>query len=547
MGVPFVGDAGVQLTRILERVQHGRQEFRLNNTVRCRPPNNFLEGAPWEDDAINNCTTYFLDELAKHKPSAVVPMGNVPTNFLLGRALKGGIEDRRGYVYSCTFSGHSFHVVPTYHPSFVMRGQQNLTDVCSIDIRRALRVVRDGYREPDHHYIENPTSADLLRFYASCKTACANGKWLSADIETPTSGGATEDEYGTIVDTEIIRVSFSFDPHHAITIPFTYHTFDVIQQILELPWAYTVFWNQEFDVPRLQSKGITIGKVLDAMYMWHFLQSALPKGLGYVATFFTELKEWKSLSMELPEYYSCVDADATTQITQKIHELLVQQNRFHMFESHYVMLQPMLVEMGNTGVLVDPVQQEKFRGEIDKELRRIDDEIQGAVPLEVRGVKYRKSFPPDARLGEQVRASDPHWTWDFDRNTGEWIERQTFLYNSPAQVVRYMRFKGHPVPTDHKTGKPTTSADEIEKLADKFPDDPLYVRIIGAREFRKIIGQYIDGYAPDPDGRVRTHFNRKPSTWRTNSERPNVQNVLKRGGFADEYRKQFVAGVTSDD
>jgi uracil-DNA glycosylase family 4 len=548
LGLPFVGDAGVQLNRTLQRVQCGKPEFRINNVVHCKPPKNWLDGAPWEVDAINNCTTYFMDELQKYPPKVVVPLGNVPTNFLLGKieGKKGGIEARRGYVYPCTFSGHTFQVVPTYHPSFLMRGNQNLTDVQAIDIKRALKVMREGYHPPDHRYIEHPSLTAVDEYLKECKVACSNGKWLSADIETPNSGGATEDEYGSIIDTDITRISFSFDPHYAITIPFTYSSLDLIQEILQLPWAYTVFWNQEFDVPRLQSKGISIGKILDGMYLWHFLQSDLPKGLGFTATFFTELEAWKHLSQDLPEYYSCVDADAALQITLKVRDLLISQNRFHMFESHYVTLHPLTVEMGQTGMPIDLVQQQKFRGEVQLELGRIDDEIQSAIPIDVRGFTVRKQVPADACLGEPGGPSKDRGTWSYNAD-GEWGLRYPFLYNSPKQVVKYMRYMQHPVPTNYKTGRDTTSADEIDKLADKYPDDPLYVRILDARGFRKIIGQYIDGYAPDPDGRVRTRFNRKPSTWRFNSEQPNVQNVLKRSNLAKEYRKQFVAGEVADE
>lgn len=547
MGIPFVGDAGAQLTRTLQRVQCGREAFRINNVVKCRPPNNWLEGAPWEDDAINNCTVYFHEELDKHPPLAIVPMGNVPTNFLLGKKEhKGGIEHRRGYVYKSIINTpnrqHDIWVVPTYHPSFIMRGKQNLTDVQAIDIKRALKVSRSGYTEPPYHYIEHPTASDLGAYYEECRTAAANGKWLIADIETPTSGGATEDEYGSIIDADIIRISFSIAPHHAITIPFTSYTFDWICAVLSLPWSYTVFWNQEFDVPRLQSKGCTVGKVLDAMYLFHWLQSDLPKGLGYVSTFFTELSEWKSLSDELPEYYSCKDSDATIQCADAIRALLITQGRFDSFIRHYVDLQPFVQSMAQTGVLIDPVQQEKFRGEVQKELDRLDEEVQKAVPIEVKKVKYRKSYPKEFELGAWVRQSDDKWYWDFDPTTGEVLERQRFLCTSSDQVLRYIKYRGHPVETNYKTGKETTAADVIDNLANKFPDDPLYPRILEVREFRKIMGQYINGYMPGPDGRVRTHFNRKPSTFRYNSESPNVQNVVKRSELAGEYRKQFVAG-----
>lgn len=537
LGVPFVGEAGVQLNRTLERVPMGRQEFRITNAVRCRPPKNWLDGAPWEADALMNCSQYFEEELQRYKPKVVVSMGNIPTKLLLGDGVKGkgGIERRRGYVYECTYGEHNFHVIPTYHPAFIMRGQQKLTDVQAIDINRAIRVMRNGYKEPPYNYIEHPTLPDAWNYYEKCVIAAGNGMDLAADIETPNSGGAEEDEYGDIIDTDIIRISFSYEPHTAITIPFTYAYLSVIEAILALPWRYTVFWNQEFDVPRLKSKGMTIGKVLDAMYMWHFLQSNLPKGLGYVSTFFTELREWKSLSMEQPEYYSCVDADATIQNHIKIKSLLESQGRFEMFREHYIELHPIATMMARSGMPIDIEQQQKFRKEIDNELRRVDEAVQAVLPDAVKPFVARRKIPADADIGRAVEGRKGGGVWGVNSD-GEWGIRMPFLCNSPKQVVAYMRYQGHAVPTNYKTGNPTTSADEIEKLADKYPDDPLYARIIQTREYKKIIGQYVDGYVPDPDGLVRTHFNRKPSTWRWNCVAGDTKITTSRGEFSiEEY------------
>lgn len=536
---PFVGEAGAQLGRTLQRVAAQKYDFRITNCVCCQPPNNWLEGAPWEGSALNNCRYYLEEEILRTQPKVIVALGNVAMRVLIDRS---GIEAKRGYVYRYALGGFRCWVVPTYHPSFIMRGKQNLTDVQAIDIKRALRVAREGYTEPDSLYLEQPSRDTVAQYVTHCITACEDGAWLAADIETPKSGGVDEDEYGEIMDTDIICISFAYKGGYAISIPWTNENYEYIQQILALKWPYIVFWNQLFDVPRLKSKGITFGgAIFDSMYCWHWLQSDLPKRLGFVAAFFTDFPEWKSLSDVYPAFYSCRDADATIQCTIAMVKRLREQGRFESFVRHYVELQPHIEAMGATGVIIDPVQHKKFEVKVDAELGRINEEIQNAVPLGVKSVKRRKSVPIAAALGTPVRLSDPAWYWDYDRDTGEWLERQAFLYNSPKQVVAYMRCQKHPVPTNYKTGKDTTGAADLEKLADSYPDDPLYPRILGAREFRKVKGQYIQGYEPDPDGRVRTHFNRKPSTLRFNAEDPNVMNVLKRSDLAKEYRKQFIA------
>src|ERR1700744_2852497 len=47
--------AGQILERTLRRLGLSRQQFPLTNVVRCRPRNNWLEGAPYEAEAIAHC------------------------------------------------------------------------------------------------------------------------------------------------------------------------------------------------------------------------------------------------------------------------------------------------------------------------------------------------------------------------------------------------------------------------------------------------------------------------------------------------------------
>jgi DNA polymerase I len=124
---------------------------------------------------------------------------------------------------------------------------------------------------------------------------------------------------------------------------------------------------------------------------------------------------------------------------------------------------------------------------------------------------------------------------------GEWRVRFAFNAASPLQVLAYMRVKGHAVPLNHKTKKPSTGKKDLARLAKRYPKDPVYRSIVNSREHKKMLGQYVDGYEPDPDGKIRTHFTRKPSTWRFASERPNVQNVIKHSVLAGEYRRQYIA------
>ena len=53
---PFVGPAGFQLRKLLDRCRMEKADFRVHNVLSCRPPNNWLDGAPW-GDAVVDCDT----------------------------------------------------------------------------------------------------------------------------------------------------------------------------------------------------------------------------------------------------------------------------------------------------------------------------------------------------------------------------------------------------------------------------------------------------------------------------------------------------------
>jgi len=545
-GVPFVGEAGAQLNRTLSRTPWTRDDFRLYNVLQCQPPKNWLVGAPWEAGAIEHCAVHRDRIIRDTDPKVILALGGTALEALTN---KGEILKRRGYVYSVpTQVGDSDSwrfalrwVIGTYHPSYIMQGNQNLTGIQAFDISRAVEVAKNGWEwTSDERYVERPSLDQIDEFINKAVFALSAGAWLTADIETARSVTTDEDERTDVTD-PITRISFSFEPGYAITIPWQVDYLSRIQDILSLSQEYLVFWNADFDVPRLKAHGMKIRqKVVDAMYMWHFLQSDLPKSLGFVASIYTKMPEWKSMSYTAPEYYSCCDADAQIRCTNGIVADLKKQGRFDTFMRHHTELQPILNEMGQSGVLLDQEKRKEFRAAIEEDRKRIDNEIQCAVPDALRPFKTRRKVPPAAVLGQPCKTSGTA-QWGYHPDTGEWGELSNFLYNSSGQVLRYIKSQGHPVPRNYKTGKDTTGKDDLESLAKRYPKDPVYRRIIEARELHKVIGQYIDGYVAAPDGRVRTTFTQKPSTWRLASEGPNVQNVRRRWHLANRYREQFVA------
>ncbi len=95
------------------------------------------------------------------------------------------------------------------------------------------------------------------------------------------------------------------------------------------------------------------------------------------------------------------------------------------------------------------------------------------------------------------------------------------------------------VPQDHKTGKPTTGADELARLAKKT-GDPLLPKCIEFTEVQKMRGTYVQGWKPGADGRVHPNFGFKPATGQLSSDNPNAQNYPAHGELAERMKMMIV-------
>jgi DNA polymerase len=111
-GLPFVGRSGKLLDQVLlEELGFGRDRCFIANVVKCRPPGN-RDPQPLEIDA---CRPWLEQQLDLIDPTVIVTLGNFATKLLLETT--DGINKLRGR----TFPYRRGVIVPTYHPSFVLR------------------------------------------------------------------------------------------------------------------------------------------------------------------------------------------------------------------------------------------------------------------------------------------------------------------------------------------------------------------------------------------------------------------------------------------
>jgi DNA polymerase len=115
-GEPFVGRAGQLLTQLIEGIGLTRSAVYIANVVKCRPPGN----RDPQPDEIEACSPWLDRQLELIRPHVIVTLGNFATKLLLDT--KDGITKLRGREFPYSRAGVTATLIPTYHPSAVLRG-----------------------------------------------------------------------------------------------------------------------------------------------------------------------------------------------------------------------------------------------------------------------------------------------------------------------------------------------------------------------------------------------------------------------------------------
>lgn len=313
-GEPFLGAAGSMLDRIFSRAGVARQQIRIDNTCRCRPPNDWLDGAPWQHAALTHCNQYLQESLNAPSLKVVITLGNIPMRQVLGLWGVDGVrvQDFHGTVHRDP-TDH-FWVIPTYHPSHLQRGAVNLLDVVRHDISIAQRVLRQGTsgRRPVSLLLDPPVEhfAAWITGVESTYASTPYDIYLDADIETPDKEGGRDEGELTTEDqsTTILRINFarSDDEDTGLTVPYVGPYIPLIDRLFRM--GITVrMWNKGYDEPRIRLAGHDIkGEVWDLMWLAHHLQSDLPLGLGFWAPFYclaagTRVQLWDGTTRKISD------------------------------------------------------------------------------------------------------------------------------------------------------------------------------------------------------------------------------------------------------
>src|SRR5881409_1747337 len=128
-GVPFVGQAGKLLDKLLAGIGLTRSDVFVANVLKCRPPGN-RDPLP---DEIQACEGHLWKQIELIQPKVVATLGNFATKLLSGRPL--GITRVHGQEQETMLGGNHVLLYPLYHPAAALYTPRML-EVLESDFRR---------------------------------------------------------------------------------------------------------------------------------------------------------------------------------------------------------------------------------------------------------------------------------------------------------------------------------------------------------------------------------------------------------------------------
>ncbi|MEK6924989.1 MAG: uracil-DNA glycosylase [Nanoarchaeota archaeon] len=129
-GFPFVGAAGKNLDKLLEKVGLSMNDVYIANILKCRPPEN---RAP-SNDEIRAHTPWLLKQINEISPKVICSLGNYATKFFLAGAdvdsMKNqpGITSVHGKVRIIELHGKNVKLIPLFHPAAIIYNRSLLSE-----------------------------------------------------------------------------------------------------------------------------------------------------------------------------------------------------------------------------------------------------------------------------------------------------------------------------------------------------------------------------------------------------------------------------------
>ncbi|MCK5641535.1 MAG: hypothetical protein KAJ19_12100, partial [Gammaproteobacteria bacterium] len=475
--------------------------------------------------------------------------------------------------------------IGTYHPAAILRKYSNrptaLTDLRRIKNESLVPTIS----LPEREFIIQPDYNEVMNYLSDAMHA----DWVSVDIEVQWY------KY-------ISCIGFSFDPKHAISVPYILNT--------QGYWSNDHYWkikkavnevlktkpivgqNFHFDWCWLRADGYEINNLwFDTMQAHHAAWPELPRSLAYMASIYTRQPFWKDMAKEadpdnkmhthVKDYekywtYNCLDAAVTGELVTSLQNEIDAVGQRETFE-HEMSLIPDFVDLTMRGFGFDKELRNKLRSDCKKRLKgynkTIDDQLPGSWHCKTckgvghqrkqsktqKQVPHAKTLCPDCKtkLPGERKFSAPGC--ELCKGTGKKQVMKLVMEDrkcpdckggkkhinpdSPAQL-KTLLYDVMKMPEQHKKGMNrtvTSDRDALLKLQVKYPKREVLQTLL---DYSEVAQEESSLKAKlGADGRMHTSLASNTNTGRLSSSsdpfgRGTNQQNIKRHG---EFRKMYRA------
>lgn len=343
-GVPFVGQSGQELMKMLQESGISPESCRYTNVTMQRPPGNKIDeyfrtskkrgtadGATyhrgkWAMPPLLEGIENLRREIIETNPDIVIGLGNTALWACTG---EWGITKWRGSQMEGNIDGELFRFLPTYHPAGILR-RWDWRWISLEDFKRANR----PWNEPDYDFLIRPSYTECIAWMDKISLRLRGGQRvkLAVDIETRTRqiacvGLADSDRHAICIPILCVETPAGYwDLEEELNIVLK------LREILTHPNAHIVGQNFIYDMQYFARQyGIRSRLGDDTMLKHHCAMPGTQKGLDFLSSIYCryhlywkgESKEWDPrIGEEQLWIYNCKDCVTTFEANENLDQVI---------------------------------------------------------------------------------------------------------------------------------------------------------------------------------------------------------------------------------
>lgn len=371
----FIGAAGGLLNKLLSECNLIRNSMHITNVVKVYIPSvsdkeKYLQSVGL---SIADFLPLLTAELQTVRPAAILATGAIALEALTG---KTGITKWRGSLLDCVLEGVDSVVIPTFHPSYLQRGQMKYYPYVRADVKQFAEVGFGLHSpEPQYNAITDPSLTEALDYLSDIYL---NSTHTCFDIETV---GAEK----------ITCVGWTKDSNNAICIPFRHRGLKnrwsepeqivlchAMRELYSKPGLVKIGQNMHYDMHFLLPLfGFPREPLFDTMYAHSLIHVDAKHDLGFLTSVYTDLpyhkdenKDWEGKKMPHDQVlweYNCKDVIATHRVYEKLKKDLQEMKLYDFFTGYVMPFRRVLFEMEHKGLRVDTTLRDEWHRYIEEE------------------------------------------------------------------------------------------------------------------------------------------------------------------------------------